>query len=126
MQLRIGDNIRLLRNASRYSLEELSEIIGVSRQTIAKWEANETNPDIDNCVKLSTLFKVSLDALVKEPIQIIKDIPNDNGQYIFGVVKVKDDGTINLPKKAQEVMEMLLYCTPLTGPRSNSNDGWIP
>lgn len=63
--------------------------------------------DIDNCVKLSTLFKVSLDALVKEPIQIIKDIPNDNGQYIFGVVKVKDDGTINLPKKAQEVMEML-------------------
>lgn len=59
MQLRIGDNIRLLRNASRYSLEELSEIIGVSRQTIAKWEANETNPDIDNCVKLSTLFKKS-------------------------------------------------------------------
>ena len=43
MQLKIGDNIRLLRNASRYSLEELSEIIGVSRQTIAKWEANETN-----------------------------------------------------------------------------------
>lgn len=107
MQLRIGDNIRLLRNSSRYSLEELSEIIGVSRQTIAKWEANETYPDIENCVKLSTLFKVSLDALVKEPIQFVKDIPNNNGQYIFGVVKIKDVGTIKLPKKAQEVMEML-------------------
>lgn len=48
-----------------------------------------------------------MDALVKEPIHFVKDIPNNNGQYIFGVVKVKDDSTIKLPKKAQEVMEML-------------------
>lgn len=44
MQLRIGDNIRLLMNSSRYSLEELSEIIGVSRQTIAKWKLMKLIP----------------------------------------------------------------------------------
>ena len=40
----------MLRSNSNYTLEEVAEIIGVSRQTIAKWEAGETYPDIENCV----------------------------------------------------------------------------
>jgi transcriptional regulator with XRE-family HTH domain len=104
MAIMISSNLRMLRRSSRYTLEELAEIIGVSRQTIAKWEAGETYPDIENCVKLSALFKVSLDALVKEPIQYLVDKPNDQGQYMFGIEIINDDGSVPLTDKARTIM----------------------
>jgi len=107
MAIMISSNLRMLRNSSKYTLEDVAEIIGVSRQTIAKWEAGETYPDIENCVKLSTLFKVSLDALVKEPIQLLTEQPNDQGQYMFGIVKLGEDGSVPLPEKAKQMMEIL-------------------
>lgn len=107
MAIMIGSNLRMLRSNSRYTLEDVAEIIGVSRQTIAKWEAGETYPDIENCVKLSALFKVSLDAMVKEPVQILAEEPNDKGQYMFGIVKIGEDGSLPLPEKAKQLMEIL-------------------
>ena len=107
MAIMISSNLRMLRNSSKYTLEDVAEIIGVSRQTIAKWEAGETFPDIENCVKLSALFKVSLDAFVKEPVQYLTDKPDEKGQYMFGIVKVKEDGSIPLTEKAKELMEIL-------------------
>ena len=107
MAIMIGSNLRMLRSNSRYTLEDVAEIIGVSRQTIAKWEAGETYPDIENCVKLSALFKVSLDAMVKEPVQILAEEPNDKGQYMFGIVKIGEDGSLHLPEKAKQLMKIL-------------------
>jgi len=107
MAIMIGSNLRMLRSNSRYTLEDVAEIIGVSRQTIAKWESGETYPDIENCVKLSALFKISLDAMVKEPVQILAEEPNDKGQYMFGIVKIGEDGSLPLPEKAKQLMEIL-------------------
>ena len=39
MAIMIGANLRLLRNRNQYTLEQVAEIIGVSRQSVAKWEA---------------------------------------------------------------------------------------
>ena len=107
MAIMIGSNLRMLRSNSRYTLEDVAEIIGVSRQTIAKWESGETYPDIENCVKLSALFKISLDAMVKEPVQILAEEPNDKGQYMFGIVKIGEDGSLPLHEKAKQLMEIL-------------------
>lgn len=107
MAIMISSNLRMLRGNSNYTLEEVAEIVGVSRQTIAKWESGETYPDIENCVKLSVLFKVSLDALVKEPIQLMTNEPNDKGQYLFGIVKVSENGAIPLPEKVRQLMNIL-------------------
>lgn len=107
MAIMISSNLRMLRGNSNYTLEEVAEIVGVSRQTIAKWESGETYPDIENCVKLSALFKVSLDALVKEPIQLMTDEPDDKGQYLFGIVKVAENGAIPLPEKVRKLMNIL-------------------
>lgn len=103
----ISSNLRMLRRNSSYTLEDVAEIVGVSRQTIAKWESGETYPDIENCVKLSALFKVSLDAFVKEPIQLMDNEPNDKGQYMFGIVKVAENGAIPLPEKAKQLMNIM-------------------
>ncbi len=105
MAIMIGANLRLLRNRNQYTLEQVAEIIGVSRQSVAKWEAGETYPDLENCVKLAVLYRVSLDALVKEPIQhlIEEPNPNDEGQYLFGIVKFNDSGEVSLPDNAKRM-----------------------
>ncbi len=46
--------------------EELAEKLNVSRQTISKWESDSTSPDLESIVKISRIFHVSLDDLLKE------------------------------------------------------------
>ncbi len=106
MAIMIADNLRLLRRSRKYTLEEVADIVGVSRQSVSKWETGETYPDIENCLKLAVLYKVSLDALVKEPLQAITEKANKMGQYVFGVVEVSENGEIPLPEKAKSMFEI--------------------
>ena len=46
--------------------EQLAEKLNVSRQTISKWESDSTSPDLESIVKISRIFHVSLDDLLKE------------------------------------------------------------
>lgn len=59
----IGDKLHKLRTSKKISSEELAEKIGVSRQSIQKWESGKSNPTIENLVAISELFNVSLDYL---------------------------------------------------------------
>lgn len=56
----IGDKIYELRNGKGISQEKLGDEIGVSRQTISKWELNESTPNLDNITQLSLFFKVEV------------------------------------------------------------------
>ncbi len=70
------------------SQEEVAEKLGVSRQTISKWELNETLPDIRQSKRLSNLYHVTLDELiefdidVKEIEQIIENTSEKTEQKI--------------------------------------------
>ena len=68
MDLCITDNLIFMRHKHGYTMEALAEIISVSRQTVAKWESGESYPDIMNCMKLATLYKITLDELVYKPL----------------------------------------------------------
>ena len=59
------NNLIQLRKLNHMSQEELAEKIGVSRQTLSKWETGESLPDIEKCKMLAELFGVTLDDLVK-------------------------------------------------------------
>ena len=63
MDINLGENLKTLRIRSRRTLEDVAEIIDVSRQSVSKWESGESYPDIDKCVRLSKVYIVSLDAL---------------------------------------------------------------
>ena len=104
MPININDNLRNLRMRERYSMEDVAEIIGVSRQSVAKWENGESLPDIEKCVKLSKLYKVTLDELVNETINIADD-DEEKGKYVFGVMKVTDS-KIELPEKARKIFNI--------------------
>ena len=59
----LGKQIYELRKKANLSQEQLAEQVGVSRQTISKWELGETAPDIKQAQILSQIFNVSLDEL---------------------------------------------------------------
>ena len=64
--MEIGQKLKDKRASLGLSQEDLAEKIGVTRQTIANWEKGKTYPDIGSVLKLSDLYNVSLDELLKE------------------------------------------------------------
>ncbi len=63
--MNLGEKIYQLRTSKNLSQGDLAEMLEVSRQSISKWENNSAVPDLDKIVKLSEIFGVSLDELVK-------------------------------------------------------------
>ena len=62
----IGTIIRNARNEAELSQEQAAEALGVSRQTISNWENGKSYPDIISVIRMSDLYSVSLDHLLKE------------------------------------------------------------
>ena len=59
----LADKIIELRKRAGYSQEELAEKLGVSRQSISKWEGAQSIPDMNKILALADLFGVSTDHL---------------------------------------------------------------
>lgn len=66
----LGNSLFNARKKSGLSQEEVAEKLGVSRQTISKWELDETLPDIRQSKNLSVLYHVTLDELVEFDIRV--------------------------------------------------------
>ena len=64
-----ADKIIQLRKESNWSQEELASQLGVSRQSISKWESGSSLPDLDKIIKLSQIFDVSTDYLLKDEME---------------------------------------------------------
>ena len=66
----LGNNLFNARKKRGLSQEEVAEKLGVSRQTISKWELDETLPDICQSKKLANLYGLSLDELIEFDIDV--------------------------------------------------------
>ncbi|MDE7281011.1 MAG: helix-turn-helix domain-containing protein [Ruminiclostridium sp.] len=62
----IGSKIKNARIDANLTQEQSAEALGVSRQTISNWENEKTYPDIISVIKMSDLYHISLDRLLKE------------------------------------------------------------
>lgn len=102
----IARNLTTLRQLHKYSQEDVAEQIGVSRQTVAKWESGESVPDIVNCDALAQLYNVELNALIHHnQEQTGLNIP-PKGKHIFGTVRVGERGQIILPKETRDLFKI--------------------
>lgn len=103
----IGTNITSLRKQHNMTQEELAERLSVSRQTLAKWERGESDPDMQSCIKLAEMFQVTLDELVtyKEEEGMQFGVP-PKGKYFFGSVTVGERGQIVIPQKARKIFKI--------------------
>lgn len=102
-----SENLTELRKLHNMSQEELAEKIGVSRQTLSKYETGESLPDIEKCRLLAEVFGVSIDDLISysRDNSMGLNVP-PKGKYIFGMVKVGDKGQIVIPAKARKVFDI--------------------
>lgn len=67
--MKFNEKLQELRKEHQLSQEQLAEKLLVSRQAISKWESGKSMPDIANLVKLSEIFQMSLDDLIKDSSQ---------------------------------------------------------
>lgn len=65
----LADKITDLRKKNGWSQEELASQLGVSRQAVSKWESASSIPDLDKIIKMSNIFEVSTDYLLKDSIE---------------------------------------------------------
>ncbi|WP_041102153.1 helix-turn-helix domain-containing protein, partial [Bacillus badius] len=63
--MNLGEQLQSLREGKNMSREELAQEMNVSRQAVYKWENNKGYPDIENLIKLSEFYNITLDELIK-------------------------------------------------------------
>lgn len=64
----LGEKIAKQRKELNYTQEQLADILGVSRQSISKWESDIAYPETDKLIKLGKLFECSMDYLLREDV----------------------------------------------------------
>ena len=76
----LGEKIVLLRKKNNYSQEDLANELGISRQSVSKWESGNSIPDLDKIIKMSSLFGVSTDYLLKDELE--EETPSESDEVI--------------------------------------------
>lgn len=90
--MNIGEKLKTARQQSHLTQEAVADLILVSRQTISNWENEKSYPDIINLIKLSDLYQISLDTLLKDDGKMIEHL----------------DKTTNAVKSNQKLQTFLL------------------
>lgn len=94
----LADNLVMLRNLKGLTQEQVAEVIGISRQSYAKWEQGETIPDIEKCDKLAKFYGISIDALIHQN--------NAVGQTRIAPAPIGSKGQIVIPKAARDTFNL--------------------
>lgn len=102
----ISENIVSMRKIRGFSQEALAEKVGVTRQTVSKWEVGESLPDLEKAAALAEALGVSVDELISYD-QKNSSLPMPpKGKHMFGMVTVGDKGQIVIPAKARKIFEI--------------------
>lgn len=99
--MKFGDNLKQIRKHKRISQEELAEKLGVSRQSISKWETGENFPSMQNIMCLCAIFKCKMNDLVHEDCI---DIDSLDEEIKMSVVKFKKE-----KQKKMKIISKAIY-----------------
>ena len=88
--MNLGNSLFHARKKRGLSQEDVAQKLGVSRQTISKWETDETVPDIRQSKKMAVLYNVSLDELIDFDIDVREEL-----QEVIGKTSEKTEEKIN-------------------------------
>lgn len=86
--MKFGENLRFLRKSKKLSQEDLADKIGVSRQSISKWECGDAYPEMNNILALCEIFNCKINSLVHEDFIDIDSLDNE---IKMSVVKFKKE-----------------------------------
>ena len=120
----LGEKIAKQRKELNYTQEQLADVLGVSRQSISKWESDIAYPETDKLIELGKLFDCSMDYLLKEEVteksgaqtsdftEKIKEISRNvmtekNNRKAKGILKII--GIILAAALTIDIISMILY-----------------
>ena len=113
--MEIGNKINQLRKLSGMTQEQLAEKLNVSRQTISKWESDSTSPDLESIVKISRIFHVSLDDLLKEGEAGVANKTDEQITLETSVYKGYKQDKIEMRGDRAEMSDFPLYLNTVAG-----------
>ena len=119
--MNLGNSFFHARKRCGLSQEDVAEKLGISRQTVSKWETDETIPDIRQSKKMAALYKISLDELIEfdvdvKEIQEMIDQTNEETEKKIDwtnawgkkyPVLLQYQNKVNIPNYAQRMNAML-------------------
>ncbi len=112
----LADKIMNLRKKCGWSQEDLADQLGISRQSVSKWESGMSIPDLEKIVKMSALFGVSTDYLLKDEIE--GELPSETmatDDEVLRSVSLEEANTyMNLVKEAAPKFALAISCLILS------------
>jgi len=117
-----GTKLTKLRKDANYTQEALAEILGVSRQSISKWESDLSYPETDKLIQLAKLYKCSLDYLMldenskaqafNEDEESQTKVKNSNGSSLFTRISQKPQFPTLLWSLGFVILSFIIYSLP--------------
>ena len=98
----IGEKIQYLRRKRGLSQDQLAEMVDVSRQSISKWERDESLPEITKIVILSEIFDVTTDYLLKKDTSHVPNLTSTETDSLKQTSETKDNATGQAPNAASD------------------------
>ena len=86
--MNFGENLKNFRKNNKMSQEVLAEKVGVSRQSVSKWEVGDAYPEMSNIVALCSIFKCNINDLINDNITDVESFDKETQE---GIVKFKKD-----------------------------------
>src|SRR5699024_9872909 len=105
----LAEKILNLRKQNGWSQEELAMQLGVSRQSVSKWESGTSIPDLERIIRLSQIFEVSTDYLLKDEME--KPEPDREPAVESGVENEESLKKV-CPETAGEYLELIKKYAP--------------
>ncbi len=99
----LADKITRLRKQFGWSQEDLAEKMNVSRQSVSKWESANSIPDLNKIISLGAIFGVSTDYLLKDEIEKIESVAEENEPGIIKVTLEKANDYIENKVRASKI-----------------------
>ena len=100
-------NLKHLRLSNKLSQQQLADVIGVSQQSVNKYENHSVEPDVETMIKIADCFSVSVDYLVGRTYEnsVTK---NSTMYYLSDEEKLVIDGYRNATKKEKDIIKYVL------------------
>lgn len=76
--MKFGDKLILLRKKHGLSQEELASKLNVSRQSVSKWESNNTYPETDKIIQICNIFECRMDDLINDKVNDVEQVMRKN------------------------------------------------
>lgn len=108
--MKFGDNLRNLRKKKKISQESLAEKVGVSRQSVSKWECGDAYPNMDNIFKLCDIFHCKINDLIHEELTDINSLDED---VKMSIVKLKREKQNRLKGLSKAIYIIARVCKAL-------------